>query len=273
MRKRFFRFVKIFILVYCTIGIALYFFQYKLFFHPEPLPREYKYQFDDPHAELNIPYSESSNMNVVRFLPDTPRPKGVVLYFHGNRTNISRYAPFTKIFCENGYEVIMPDYPGYGKSTGSFEEKTLYEWGMLTYKLARARFEPNEIVIYGRSLGSGIACQLASIRDCKNLILESPYYNFPSIPASYLPIYPYRRILDFEFPNNVFLKDVIAPVTIFHGTSDWTIPLRNSKRLKQSLKTSDTFIVVNGAAHNDISEFEEYKKVIRRVLREVKSEK
>ena len=71
----------------------------------------------------------------------------------------------------------MIDYPGFGKSTGVFSEQLLYDWALTLYKLARAYYSPDSIIIYGKSMGTGIAAQLASIRDCRHLILETPYYD------------------------------------------------------------------------------------------------
>src|SRR4030095_6807033 len=127
-----------------------------------------------PFKELNLAINEEKNISIVQFtVPDSVR-KGIVLYFHGNRQNINRYAPNAKYFTKNDYEVWMIDYPGYGKSTGKRTENALYEDALQFYNLAM-QTEPSEhIVIYGKSLGTGVAAQLASKRECRNLVLETP---------------------------------------------------------------------------------------------------
>jgi hypothetical protein len=149
----------------------------------------------------------------------------------------------------------MIDYPGFGKSTGVFSEDKLYEWALTLYKLARAYYSPDSIIIYGKSMGTGIAAQLASIRDCRYLILETPYYDLPSIIDNYLPIYPVNRMIHYELPTWKYLQDVTAPITIFHGTGDWIIPLRNAVRLKPFLKTTDEFMSIPDGSHNDLFQF------------------
>ena len=149
----------------------------------------------------------------------------------------------------------MIDYPGYGKSTGALTEQKLYDWSLTLYKLARARFLPDNIVIYGKSMGTGIASQLAAIRDCRHLVLETPYYSMPSIIDNYLPIYPVNQMIHYKLPTWKYLRDVTAPVTIFHGTDDWVIPYRNSMRLRPELKPTDLYLTVNGGKHNDLFEF------------------
>lgn len=256
MRKRiWFRWIKVFIIIYCLIGIAIYLLQDYLILRPVQLPVDYKYSFDIPFKEVNIPYDTKININVVQFIPDRAL-KGVVLYFHGNRRNILRYRRFVPYFTKSGYEVWMIDYPGYGKSTGLFSEKIVYEWSLIMYKLARARFSPESIVIYGKSLGTGIASQLASIRNCRYLILETPYYSLPEVIGYYAPIYPVNRMIRHQFPTFVYLPKVSDPIVIIHGTNDRIIPYRHALRLNHLLKRKDELITIKGGTHNNLFRFE-----------------
>jgi len=253
--KKWWRWLRIVIIIYCVVGIALYYLQDHILFHPVQINPKQPYEFTAPHKELNIPYSASSTINIVQFLVPDSLEKGVVLYFHGNKKNISWYAKFSPYFTKNNYEVWMIDYPGFGKSTGLFSEQQLYDWALTLYKLARATYSPDSIIIYGKSMGTGIAAQLASIRDCRHLILETPYYDMPSIVDNYFPVYPVNKMIHYKFPTWKYLQNVTAPVTVFHGTSDWIIPYRNAKRLKPFLKLTDTFITVDDASHNDLYKF------------------
>ncbi|MBC7829450.1 MAG: alpha/beta fold hydrolase [Chitinophagaceae bacterium] len=254
MRKSW-KWMKIAIIIYCVIGIALYYLQDYILFHPVKVTQQQTYNFTIPHKEINIQYSANSTINIAQFLVPDSLVTGVVLYFHGNKKNISWYSRFSPYFTRNGYEVWMIDYPGFGKSTGTFSEQRLYDWALTLYKLARARFSPDSIIIYGKSMGTGIAAQLASIRDCRYLILETPYYNMPSIIDNYLPIYPVNKMIHYKLPTWQYLQNVTAPVTIFHGTGDWVIPYRNAERLKPFLKSSDQFITIDDGSHNDLYKF------------------
>ncbi|RYF96551.1 MAG: alpha/beta fold hydrolase, partial [Chitinophagaceae bacterium] len=180
-KRRIFRWLRLFVLIYALLGILVYYLQNYLILHPKVLPPGHTFTFTEQFRELNIPYNANSVINIVQFKTRDSFPKGVVLYFHGNRDNITRYASMAPLVTKNGYEIWMIDYPGFGKSTGEFTEKRLYEWALVFYKLARAKYATDSIIIYGRSLGSGVAAQLASIRDCKRLILETPYYSMPSV--------------------------------------------------------------------------------------------
>lgn len=260
--KKWWRWVRILVIVYCVVGIALYYLQDYVLFHPVQIKQNESYQFSAPHREVNIPYSANSTMNIVQFLAPDSLVKGVVLYFHGNKKNIAWYSKFAPYFTRNHYEVWMIDYPGFGKSTGVFSEPMLYDWALTLYKLARATYPPDSIVIYGKSMGTGIAAQLASIRDCRHLVLETPYYTMPSIIDNYLPIYPVNRMIHYKFPTWKYLQDVTAPVTVFHGTNDWIIPYKNARRLQPHLKPTDEFVTVEDGSHNDLFH---YRQVISKL--------
>jgi alpha-beta hydrolase superfamily lysophospholipase len=254
-KRKFFRWLKIIVLVYSVIGISLYYLQDYILFHPEPMSRATKYQFDNKYDEINIPYNKETTLNIIRFKTTDSIAKGVVLYLHGNRKNIAWYAKYAGNFTSKGYEIWMLDYPGFGKSTGKFAEQDLYGYALQLYKLARTKYKPAAIIIYGKSLGTCLASQLASVRDCKYLILETPCYSMTSLVAHYFPFYPVSRMLHYHFPTNEYLKEVTAPVIIFHGTDDGVVPYSNAKKLIPVLKQTDEFVTIDGGSHNDLNNF------------------
>ena len=249
------RWVKLAIIVYILIGVAIYFLQDMLLFHPVQLKQNEKYDFSEPHREVNIPVNNQSNLNIIQFTTKDSLPAGVVLYFHGNKRNIAWYAKFAPFFTKHNYEVWMIDYPGYGKSTGKFDEQTLYAWAKLLYKLARSRYPADSIIVYGKSLGTGIAAQLASTNNCKRLILETPYYSLTSMAKRYFFMYPVDWMIHYKIPTWQYLQKVEVPITIFHGTNDGLIPYRNCERLKKLLKKDDEFISIENGSHNDLYTF------------------
>jgi alpha-beta hydrolase superfamily lysophospholipase len=241
--------------IYLLGGIALYAGQDLILFRPVRMGSDQRYDFPMPHQDISIPVEAEDTLNLIRFEKTHTVTRGAVLYFHGNKRNISWYAKYIPFFTRHGYEVYMIDYPGYGKSTGELTEKKLYQWAALVYKLALKRFPADSLIIYGRSMGTGIAAQLASVRDCKRLILETPYYDFPSVVSDYLPVYPMNWLLRYQLPTHEFLDHVTVPVSIFHGTRDRVITFPHALRLAPHLKSGDEFIVVPGAHHNDLYKF------------------
>ena len=240
-KKVFWRWVKVVVLVYCLIGISVYYGQDRLVLHPVPLAREKAFAFDKPFTELNLPYDAETNLNVVEFRA-TDRPadspaKGVVLYFGDGKGNIATHAGDATAFASRGYEVWIMDYPGFGKSTGVFTEKNVYGYALVFYKLARSRWKPSQIVLCGKGLGTGIAAQLASVRNCSRLILEGPYYSMTSRFRRWLFVYPVAMMLHYHFPTYQYLSAVTDPITMIGG----------DKRLKAFLKPGDEFIETGAA--------------------------
>lgn len=258
---------KITLLAYALIGSVLFILQDHLLFHPEAIEQDSSYQFNQPYQESVIPLDAVTKFHVVHFtVPDSIR-KGVVLYFHGNRKNIGHYAEFAKNFTGNHYEVWMIDYPKFGKSIGELTEKNLYEGALQLYMLAKLRFKPSQIILYGKSMGTGIATQLASVRDCKNLILETPYYSMKSLLGQYLFMYPLNKLLHFKFPSNEYIQKVTAPITIFHGTDDGVISYSNAQRFTAHLKKGDEFITIKDGTHLNLNSFKLMQDKLDDILR------
>ncbi|HAK11308.1 MAG TPA: hypothetical protein DCO78_04410, partial [Chitinophagaceae bacterium] len=208
MKQNNYRWLKLFLLCYAVGGIILFYTQDKLLFHPEPVAAYHVYDFPQPYEEQFITYDSTTQFHLVKFPATTDSTKGVVLYFHGNRKNIGHYAKYTQLFTKHGYAVWMCDYPGFGKSTGQRTEAILYDEAEQVYKLARQQYDKQQIVIYGKSLGTGIASYLASKRDCKQLFLETPYYSITSLARQFAFIYPVGQLMAYKIPQAEYLKKV-----------------------------------------------------------------
>jgi pimeloyl-ACP methyl ester carboxylesterase len=249
--------------IYVAGGVALYFLQDLLLFHPKPLPKDHKFSFTYPYQEMNLLINDR-NLNIVQFKTDAAA-KGVVLYFHGNMQNIERYQNIVPLFTHEGYELWMMDYPGFGKSTGKRTEARIYEDAQRFYQLASERFEPSQIIIYGRSVGTGPAAQLASVKAAKMLILETPYYSIDALAKSYFPIYPVKMLTTYTFPVNDYLKHVNAPAYIIHGTSDEVIPYEQAKILRKE-NPATHLITIEKGEHNNLAEFPLFRATLKRLL-------
>ncbi|MEO8820166.1 MAG: alpha/beta hydrolase [Ginsengibacter sp.] len=254
-RRKIYRFTILFTLIYSSVGIALYHLQDKFLFHPESLPKDFQFKFNIPFKEVNIAMTEADTLNLVQFFPPDSLPKGVVIYFHGNSGNVIHYSKYVSNFTKNGYEVWIPDYPTFGKTNGALTEKNMYNQAKEVYKLANSKFPADSIIVYGKSLGSGVASYIAAKEKCKRLILETSFYSIPSLFSHYAPIYPTGRMSTFKFPVGEYLEDVKAPVTIFHGTKDETIPYQNAAKLKSVLKPGDEFITIENGTHHNLDNF------------------
>lgn len=265
-RKVIFRWAKVIVLLYSVIGIALFYLQENFLFHPVVVERNVPWKFNVPFEEVDLAINETDTLNLVKFFPADSVRKGVVLYFHGNKENIGRYARFAANFTKHGYEVWMEDYPGFGKSTGERSETILYEQAKQLYKMAASKYSADSILIYGKSFGTGIAAYTAAAGNAKRLILETPYYSIPALFDCYAPIYPNKRMANYKIPTNEYLTDIKYPVTIFHGTDDGVIPYRCAKKLKEVLEVKDEFVTIEGGTHHDLNEYSLFQRKLDSLL-------
>jgi hypothetical protein len=259
--------ISVMLLVYLVGALLIYFFQETLIFRSRALPASHQFDSSLPHREIIVAVNKQDTLHAVLYRPDSGAIRGLVLYFHGNRQNIGWYEKFVPYFTQLGYEVLMPDYPGYGKSKGKITEQKLYEWATLTYQIARKRYAADSLTIYGKSLGTGIAAQLASRRDCKHLILETPYYRFSDVLQRFLPLYPMNLLLRYQLPTYQYLPLVSAPITLLHGTKDGIISFAQSQKLSALFKPQDKLVVVEGGSHNDLYRFSKTTEWLASTLR------
>lgn len=266
-RSRAFRLIVSIVIIYLMGATVLYFFQEKFLFHPQAVDRNQPYAFEQPFEETEIPFSSTDTLNMIRFFAGMNLTRrGLVLYFHGNQKNVARYAQFAKNFTRNGYEVWMPDYPGFGKSTGVLTENKMYRLAEQLHALALQRFRPDSIVVYGKSLGTGTAAYLASVKPVKALLLETPYCSIPDLLSHFAPVYPCRMLSKYSFPVRDFLSEMNCPVVLFHGTSDGVVPYGQSLRLISVLKANDRLITIEGGSHNDLNDFPIYQHALDSIL-------
>lgn len=265
-RKKIFNWIKAIIIIYCSIGIALYYLQGYFLFHPQKLDSDHVFKFDKPFEEVSIALNKDDIINMIKFFPKDSIRKGVVVYFHGNMNNVEHYAGFADNFTKHGYEVWMEDYPGFGKSIGERTEKKLYEQALQVMKMAAGKYAADSIIIYGKSFGTGIAAYVASVSRCKKLILETPYYSIPDLFNSYSYIYPTSYMSDYQIPTWKYLEETQEPVTIFHGTRDGVTFYSSAEKLKKNLKPGDKFITIDKGKHNNLGEFKQYRASLDSLL-------
>ena len=264
LKRRLKKFVIVLFGLYIMIGSALYFFQEKILFLPTTLEQDYQYKFDYPFEELFLKTEEEVTINALHFKVENP--KGVILYFHGNAGDLSRWGKITEYFVEKQYDVLVMDYRTYGKSSGKLSEQALYNDAQYLYNYLLKQYVENEITLYGRSLGTGIASYLAANNNPKQLILETPYYSILDVAEHRFPMFPVKQLLKYYFPTFKYLSSVSCPITIIHGTDDSVVPYASAKKLSKLRLQNLDFITINGGTHNNLIEYDDYHKAIKAKL-------
>ncbi len=265
MNRRLKKILIVLVSLYVIVFVALYFLQEKMIFLPESLPQDYSYSFSGNFEEINLKATDGAKLNALHFKVENP--KGVILYFHGNAGDLSRWGIVVQNFVEMHYDVLVMDYRTYGKSTGKLSQKTLYSDAQLFYDELLKNYTEDEIVVYGRSLGTTFATYVASKNHPKQLLLEAPFYGLGEVASKRFPIYPVNWFLKFNFPTYQYLKEVSCPIAIFHGTDDIVVNYENSEKLsKIKTKGKLTFITIPAGTHHNLGDFEIYKRSIDTIL-------
>jgi pimeloyl-ACP methyl ester carboxylesterase len=257
--------------IYISVALFFYFFQELLLFRPTELADDYKFNFDFPFEERNFEMKDGAVINAI-FIP-AENERGVLLYFHGNTGSLERWGPIAKYFTQFGYSILIPDYRGYGKSTGVRSMQSFFNDALFLYQDLQKTYEENQIVIYGRSIGTGTASWLASQTKSKALILETPYFSVADITSIRLLFLPTSRILRFPFPSHRYLKSVETPIHIIHGTKDAVVSYSSGMKLYESIpnKTNVHFTTIQGGKHGDLATFEEFHSTIASILDDSKN--
>ncbi|MEP6597633.1 MAG: alpha/beta fold hydrolase [Ginsengibacter sp.] len=249
---------------YSVLLIIVYLVQEKFIFKPEKLKHDFLYKYDVPFKELFFNIEPGVRINGLHFY--VKGPHGLILYFHGNTRSIKGWSKYAKDFYRYGYDVVMVDYRGFGKSTGVRSEKEMLNDMQVVYNTLAAQYHQDHIILYGRSLGSGFATKLASENNPRYLILDAPFYSFKKAVQRFFPILPMHFVLRYHLTTDKWIKKVNCHTYILHGTKDWLIPIKQSEQLQAINPGKITLIRIHGGQHNNLPSFPEYHNFIRDIL-------
>ncbi len=250
--------------IYVTLVVVFYFFQHLFFFRPEILSAHFKYQYPFPFEELDFEMEDGGRINAIYF--QVPNSRGVIYYLKGNSRSIKGWGKFAKDFVSNGYDFFMMDYRGFGKSRGKRTQAKLFDDAQYLYKWLSERYPENKIIIFGRSLGSGIAARVASWNHPHMLILDSPYFSFYHNIHRFLFFMPLKWLMRYELRTDQYLKTTVCPIHIIHGTRDRLIPFNQSEALKNLYPEKISLHSIEGGHHNDLPEFPEFFELLYDIL-------
>ncbi len=265
----FYLILKILLGIILILGVFIYFFQHRFFFQPEKLKPDFKFAYD--HLKADEKFVEPEKGAKISYLHfQVENPKGVVIYLKGNTKSIKGWGKFAIDFTRLGYEVVMMDYRGFGKSTGKRTSDAMKRDTQFIYNIVKKEFSEDKIVVYGRSLGSGFAARLASKNNPRLLILTSPLYSLLRVIHRYLPFMPAKPFLRYNIPTFQYLKNVRCPIKIIHGSDDKLVPINTAIDLSEVNPDLTRLYVILRAGHINIHQFEEYHRVMEEIFEERK---
>ena len=195
------------------------------------------------------------------FLPaprDLPSSPFTLLFFHGNAGNISHRLDKLAVFHELGASVFIIDYRGYGRSEGQPSEEGIYRDAQAAYEYLTGKAQPHgaphlearSIVVYGESLGSAVAVDLASKVTVGGVVLEEPFTSIGDVGHEKFPFLPIRFLARTKYDSLGKIGRINAPLLIFHSRDDEYFPIRHAQRLFAAAREPKRLVELHGR-HND----------------------
>ena len=203
------------------------------------------------------------------YLP--PRPgQPVIAYFHGNGGHIGYRVERLLRFARQGFGVLMLEYRGYGSNPGTPSEAGFYADGRAALDfLDREGVAPNWLVLYGESLGSGVAVELAAQHQVAALILEAPPTSVAEVAQCHFPYIPAARLVTDRFDSLSRIGRVRAPILVLHGESDRVVPIRYGRTLFHAAPEPKEAWFIPEAGHEDLARYGALDVVVAFIERRV----
>ncbi|MCB1085062.1 MAG: alpha/beta fold hydrolase [Chlamydiia bacterium] len=267
------KFILVIIALFLPLLLAIghiYHNQEDMLFKKRTLPDDYIFTFQEPFTEHFLETEKGAKINALHFKAENP--KGVVLYFHGRGGNLSgKWGRLSNQFTSRGYDLFVIDYRGFGKSRGKLSERALCHDADFCYNYLNTWYREDQIIVYGRSLGTGIATYVASHHDPKSLVLECPYFSILDLTPRqfpYLPRFLVPLILKYHFRTDQWIKKVDSPIHIFHGTEDELVPYDSSLRLLHLIEEKKDAVLtsIEKGKHNHLRYHPKYQEVLDQIL-------
>ena len=236
--------------LYLGIGAFLYYAQRSLMYFPETV-RTPPAQAGLPEAE-EVTLTAADGVDTIAWHVPPRDGKPVILYFHGNGGALRyRVDRFRKLIAD-GIGLVALEYRGYGGSSGSPSEAGLIADSEAAYAFAAARYPAQQLVLWGKSLGTAVAIALAAERPVGRVILEAPFTSAVAVAATHYWYMPVRLLMRDQFRSDERIGKVTAPVLILHGKQDAVVPYAMGEELFALTKAPKHIARFLDGGHEDL---------------------
>jgi pimeloyl-ACP methyl ester carboxylesterase len=237
--------------LYFIVVLLAYKFQTQLLFFPET--RMLSECQGAKQLGFQIIENQFENQNIRFLLKTDPLARANLIIFHGNASSACNSLPFYLEMKDLRLNFMMAAYPGYeGDKNKPGEEVFLKNGEALVDYLKNQHYGNLPVILFGESLGTGVATYLASVKPVQGLILKSPYTSISEIGAFHYPFLPISLMNKNIFPAYRWAPAVKCSVLVFHGTDDQTIPINIGQKQARLFKSDVRFVAIPGAGHNDV---------------------
>jgi uncharacterized protein len=256
------------VVAYAALVGGLYFFQRQLLYFPDRARPEL-FGLEQLGVREVMLATEDGLSLLSWYLPARPgRP--VIAYFHGNGGHIGYRAERLLRFAREGFGVLMAEYRGYGGNPGTPSETGFYTDGRAALDfLAREGVAPNRLVLYGESLGSGVAVELAAQHEIAALVLEAPFTSVAEVAQCHFPYVPAARMVTDRFDSLSRIGQVRAPILVLHGERDRVVPVRYGRALFDAAPEPKEDWFAPEAGHEDLARYGALDAVVAFIERQL----
>ncbi len=248
--------------LYALVAFAAFLFQRRLTYFPDP-QRTLPVSFNLAGVEERVVATPDGEQLVTWFAPAAAgRP--TILYYHGNAGNLANRSERVRRLVARGYGVLFMSYRGYSGSTGSPSEAANIADAKLAYDVLRkAGVAADDIIVYGESLGTGVAVQVAAEKQVGGLVLDAPYTSIVDVAEVSYPYLPVRPFMFDRYETMQYLPRVTAPLLVLHGERDRVVPVAMGKAVYAAAHAPKEIATFPGAGHSDHHLHGSYEELFR----------
>lgn len=273
--KNFSLMAAILLVVYLLLSpvVAMPIYKTMLFFPVKYPSGAYEVPAVDNFKKEDLTYPSGDGVKLHAWFFRNPESDKVVLVSHGNGGNLTYRLYVARALLQSGASVFLYDYRGYGKSEGSPSLSGICADARASYDYLRDKlgYEPNHIILYGESLGSGVTCWLSQRVPSEGIILASGFSSLLATARSrmnFLYLFP-NWLCPPDFDNLTVLKQDHPPLLLVHGVEDTILPVSNSDEIFRLAKDPKYFTRIPGKGHNDLPESPMYAAALSRFIPEL----
>lgn len=242
--------------IYLCVVAVVFVFQRSMEYFPDPRPLPSTKEAGVPEMSPVQVTTEDGLTLTAWFAPPKHKDGKIVVLFHGNGGNAAMRSDKARVFLDRGYGVYLCEYRGYGGNPGSPTEQGLYSDGRAAFVwLAGQGYSKSQFVIYGESLGSGVAVEMAKEMQPKYLILEGAFSSAADVAKDSMYLMPVDLLMHDRFDSKDKIADVKASLLMVHGKADTIVPIKFGHRLFDIAHGPKKFYEIDGGGHVNLYDF------------------
>lgn len=236
--------------LYILACINLYFAQTSILFPSQTANQEIYQTISDTYPNSAIDFKAKDGAILKGFFVDSKPNLPLQIYYGGNAEDIAHTFPF--LSSETERSLLAFNYRGYGKSSGKPSETNLFSDALEIFDAYQSKFKDRPIILIGRSLGSGVACYVASQRKIKGLVLLTPYDSILNVAKSKFSLMPIKLLLNHPFDSYKHSEKIVAPTLFCIAQTDYVIPKAHSMRLFEHWASPKKIVTVANSNHDNL---------------------